>query len=154
MDLQWQWRRWPEFDSLTLYHYLQLRQAVFVVEQACAYPDLDALDLSADHLLGWDGEQLAACLRLVPPGEKFAEPSLGRVVVAPAWRGTGAGHALIAEGLRFAAQRYPGQGNRIGAQAHLQGFYGRHGFVTISALYDEDGIEHVDMLRESEAMKS
>jgi ElaA protein len=90
----------------------------------------------------------------VPPGEKFAEPSLGRVVVAPAWRGTGAGHTLIAEGLRFAAQRYPGQGNRIGAQAHLQGFYGRHGYVTISAPYDEDGIEHVDMLREPEARKA
>lgn len=146
MTLQWRWYRFADFDALTLFQYLRLRQDVFVVEQQCAYPDIDELDLVSSHLLGWDGERIAACLRLVPPGLKFAEPSLGRVITAGFARGTGVGHVLVEQGLMGASEQYPGLANRIGAQAHLQAYYGRHGFVTVSDQYDEDGIAHVDML--------
>ncbi|WP_373973627.1 GNAT family N-acetyltransferase [Chitinibacter sp. SCUT-21] len=147
MDLVWRWYRFDELDTLTLFKYLRLRQHVFVVEQNCAYPDIDELDLVSTHLLAWQGDEIVACLRLVPPGLKFAEPSLGRVITAASTRGTGLGHVLIEQGLLGAAEQYPKQANRIGAQAHLQSFYARHGFVTISDEYDEDGIAHVDMLR-------
>ena len=36
---------------------------------------------------------------------------------------------------------------RIGAQAHLERFYGEAGFIRASAPYDEDGIPHIEMLR-------
>ncbi|TJZ77348.1 GNAT family N-acetyltransferase [Chitiniphilus eburneus] len=147
MPITWTWRALAEFDALSLFDYLRLRQQVFIVEQTCAYPDLDDYDVHSAHLTGHDAEgRLLACLRLVPPGLKYAEPSIGRVVVAPIARGTGAGHLLVAEGLAHAARCYPGAGHRIGAQAHLAGFYGRHGFVPVGERYDEDGIDHVDML--------
>ncbi|QLG88920.1 GNAT family N-acetyltransferase [Chitinibacter bivalviorum] len=147
MHIQWRWYHFGDFDSLTLFKYLRLRQEVFVVEQACAYPDIDDLDLVSTHLLGWHDEQIVACLRLVPPGLKFAEPSLGRVISAPSARGTGVGHILMEQALIGFEEQYPKMANRIGAQAHLQRFYAQHGFVTVSAEYDEDGIAHVDMLR-------
>lgn len=146
-SLQW---TWAEFSALTLPEFFEaacLRQAVFVVEQHCPYPDLDALDPVSWHLFGRDADgQLLAYLRLVPPGLKYAEPSLGRVVTANAARGQGLGHPLIAEGLAQSARLWPQLGNRIGAQAHLQAFYGQHGFVAASEIYDEDGIPHLDML--------
>ncbi|WP_255988961.1 GNAT family N-acetyltransferase [Chitinolyticbacter albus] len=147
MHINWTWRALADFTALALFDYLRLRQDVFVVEQTCAYPDMDDYDAPSLHLAGYDeAGRLVACLRLVPPGLKYAEPSLGRVVIAPLARGTGAGHLLIAEALRRAAALYPGQGHRIGAQAHLECFYGRHGFVRIGDEYDEDGIAHIDMV--------
>lgn len=147
MPLSWSWFRFDDFDVATLYAYLKLRADVFVIEQNCIYGDLDNLDQAAWHLVGRDaaGAVLAA-LRLVPPGIKYAEPSLGRVVVAASARSGGTGRALVAEGLAQSARVFPGLGNRIGAQAHLQRFYGGLGFVTVGAEYDEDGIPHVDML--------
>ena len=143
--MQWRWYRFADFDAATLFQYLRLRQQVFVVEQACAYPDIDDLDLVSMHLLAWQGDELVACLRLVPPGLKYAEPSLGRVITCANQRGTGLGYQLVAQGLEGAARQYPGFDNRIGAQAHLQRFYSQHGFVVVSDEYDEDGIMHVDM---------
>ncbi|WP_157315053.1 GNAT family N-acetyltransferase [Chitinibacter sp. GC72] len=149
--LTWRWYAFADFDAQTLFAYLRLRQNVFIVEQACVYPDIDELDLVSTHLLGWQDGQIAACLRLVPPGLKFAEPSIGRVITAPQARGTGVGHMLMELGLQGAAEQYPGHKNHIGAQAHLQAFYAAHGFVTVSEPYIEDGIAHVDMLWQASA---
>jgi ElaA protein len=144
--LNWRWYTFADFDADTLFQYLLLRQRVFVVEQNCAYPDIDELDRVSTHLLGWLDGNIVACLRLVPPGLKFPEPSIGRVIAASDLRGTGLGNQLLQAGLTGAAEQYPNQPNRIGAQSHLQRFYARHGFVTVSDEYDEDGILHVDML--------
>lgn len=146
MQLTWTWFRFNDFDVVSLYAYLKLRQDVFVVEQNCVYADLDELDQPSWHLLGRDeAGMVQAALRLVPPGLKYDAPSLGRVVVAAAARKGGTGRALVAEGLAQSQRAYPGLGNRIGAQAHLQRFYGSLGFVTLGDEYDEDGIPHVDM---------
>jgi ElaA protein len=90
---------------------------------------------------------LHASTRLVPPGVAFAEASIGRVVTAPAARGGGIGHALMAESVRLLEQLWGPQPIRIGAQAHLEGFYNRHGFVSDDKPYIEDGIPHIEMLR-------
>jgi len=146
--LEWKWARFEGLAADEVYDMLALRARIFVVEQACAYLDVDGLDRHAWHLLGRDAAGvLRAYLRIVDPGRKYALPSVGRVVVDPSLRGTGAGHALIAEGLRRCDAQWPAQANRIGAQAHLQGFYGRHGYVTVSEVYLEDDIAHVDMER-------
>jgi ElaA protein len=145
--------RWHSaaFDALTaseLYAVLALRQDVFILEQQCLYNDVDGLDPAAHHLLGWSADgRLAAYLRCLAPGVKYAEASLGRVVSAPHARGTGAGRALVARGIDLATGLYPGHGIRIGAQAYLEAFYASFGFATVSAPYVEDGIAHVDMLR-------
>lgn len=141
---------WCRFDDLTvhgLYDILALRCRVFIVEQV-PYLDPDGIDASAWHLQGRDGQgRLAAYLRAVDPGVKYAEPSIGRVVTHPDERGRGLGWALMREGLRRCAQTWPGQGVRISAQAHLRRFYGALGFEPAGEIYLEDGIPHLEMLR-------
>jgi ElaA protein len=150
--LRWQWLAWADFDPDTLYALLRLRVDIFVVEQNCAYADLDGLDPQCRHLVGRDiAGQVQAGLRLVPPGIKHAAPAIGRLVVAAGLRGAGSGRALMLEGLRGCAQHYPQQAVFLSGQQHLEHFYRSLGFATISEPYIEDGIPHVDMLRPARA---
>lgn len=147
-SLVWAWRRFADLSADDVYDLLALRAAVFVVEQACAYLDPDGLDRHSWHLLGRDGTgALRACLRVVDPGLKYDEPSMGRVVLDLALRGSGLADQLVDQGLRRADAAWPGQGNRISAQAHLQRFYGRHGFQPVGDIYSEDDIPHIQMWR-------
>ncbi|MET3130137.1 ElaA protein [Oxalobacteraceae bacterium GrIS 1.11] len=149
---EWQWQAFEQLSGADLYQLMAVRQHVFILEQRCLYPDLDGYDQAAWHLLGWqnvDGKrQLAACLRCLAPGAKYAEMSLGRVLTAPFARATGIGRQLLEQGVARAVAQYPGHAIRIGAQHHLERFYQGYGFVTIGAPYDEDGIAHIDMLRQ------
>ena len=145
--LTWTWQRFPALGVDNLYDLLALRCRVFILEQG-PYQDPDGLDRQSWHLLGRDAAgEARACLRIVDPGLKYAEPSMGRVVLDKALRGTGLADALVAEGLARADAAWPGRGNRISAQAHLQRFYGRHGYVTIGEPYTEDTIPHIQMWR-------
>jgi ElaA protein len=147
----WQWKRFADLAPTELYAMLTARAEVFVVEQACAFNDLDGLDPHAWHLIGWierdDARSLAAYLRLIEPGRKYAEPSIGRVLTTSAFRGTGLGRAAMMEGLGRVATLYPRQAIRIGAQQRLERFYQEMGFRTVSDPYLEDNIVHVEMLR-------
>lgn len=149
--IDWQCTHFAQLSPFDLYAILGARQDVFMLEQQCLYPDIDGADLDAHHLLGWrtvDGQRtLAAYLRLLAPGVKYAEMSIGRVITPAASRGSGAGMALLTEGIAQAGRLYPGQRIRIGAQLYLEQFYQRFGFATVSAPYDEDGILHIEMLR-------
>lgn len=131
-----------------VYDALQLRSRVFVLEQQCVYLDPDGVDEASTHLLGRDAAgALHAYLRVVDPGVKYAEPSLGRVVTHPDARGTGLGRVLVAEGLARSDAAWPGRGNRISAQAHLAAFYGAFGYQPVGETYLEDGIPHLEMWR-------
>lgn len=148
--ISWAWTDWRDFSPDALYAVLRLRSAIFVVEQNCVFPDMDGRDPACEHLCGRDAAgALIAYLRLVPPGLRTPEVSLGRVVVAAAARGRGLGRAVMAEGLRRCAERYPGKPVKVSAQQHLEALYQSLGFRTVGAPYDEDGIRHVDMVRDS-----
>lgn len=148
---QWQWASFDALSKEDLYAALARRQEVFVVEQACAYQDIDGHDRQAFHLLGWQGDaaqrHLAAYLRCLFPGIKYPEISLGRVLCAPSVRGAGVGRELLVQGILHAERQFPGLPIRISAQLYLESFYRNAGFGRISEPYDEDGIPHVDMLR-------
>ena len=145
--LHWTGCRFAELDVDNLYDALALRCRVFVLEQG-PYLDPDGLDRHAWHLLGRDERgTLQAYLRVVDPGMKYVEPSIGRVIVAPEVRGTGLGRALFARGVEHCESTWPGRGIRISAQAHLARLYGGYGFVTVGEPYLEDDIPHVEMLR-------
>ncbi len=148
---EWQWSAFGELSVADLYEVLQQRQDVFILEQTCFYNDFDGLDQDAHHLLGWrriDGKrQLAAYLRVLAPGAKYTEMSIGRVLTSRAARGSGIGRELLEQGIAHAERLHPGHRIRIGAQRYLERFYTGFGFVTFSEPYDEDGISHVDMLR-------
>ena len=163
--LHWQCLPFERLNVHSLYAILQLRAEVFVVEQACVFQDMDGADAACFHLLVTDATALpglAGCVesadpvppppllayaRLVPAGLKYAEASIGRVVTSPATRGRALGHALMAQACQQLVSLWGAQPIRIGAQAHLQAFYGQHGFVTDGPPYLEDGIPHVEMLR-------
>ena len=149
--MNWTWSRFGDLGVDNLYDALALRCRVFILEQG-PYLDPDGVDRDSWHLLGRDGTDdgagtLQAYLRVVDPGVKYAEPSLGRVITAPEARGTGLGRVLVGEGVRRCLQAWPGQGIRISAQAHLARFYGDFGFVGVGEPYLEDNIPHLEMLR-------
>ena len=147
MDIAWLFASFAELTPHDLYDLLRLRAAVFVVEQKCAFQDLDGADPACWHLLGRRAGELIAYCRLVPPGVKYAEPSIGCVVSTPAARRTGCGRELMREAMARADKLWPGKPIRIGAQRYLERFYGGYGFVKASEPYDEDGIMHIEMVR-------
>lgn len=141
-----------ELGVRVLHDVLQLRCRVFVVEQECAYLDVDGRDLEPGtrHVLalrrsptGALGGVLAASRLL--PGEGAVH--IGRVVVAPEVRGSGLGRELVRRSIEACARHWPGRPLQLAAQAHLEGFYAEFGFEAVGAPYDEDGIPHVDMRR-------
>ena len=146
---RWHLARFAELSAHDLHDILQARAAVFVVEQECAFQDVDGADPKAWHLYARDPASgaIAAYCRLIPPGVKFAEASIGRVLTTDAARGRGMGRELMNEALRRADSLWPSQPVRIGAQQRLERFYQSLGFATASAPYDEDGIPHVEMVR-------
>jgi ElaA protein len=142
--IEWRWLAWQELDRDLLYAVLQLRQRVFVVEQACAYLDADGRDPRARHLLGLRGGELVAVLRAFPPDEAGAAV-IGRVITAPEARGTGLGRELMRVGMAKVRETWGPGPIHIGAQARLRGWYEALGFAVCGAPYDEDGIPHLPM---------
>lgn len=145
MPLEFRWSRFEDLGTREFYEIVKAREEVFVVEQQCPYQEVDSLDPLAWHLQATVDARLAAYVRLVGPGDRFAEPSIGRVMTLKAFRGHRYGRALMSEAIRFTGQVYPGLGIRIGAQVYLTDFYASFGFVAVSESYDEDGIPHIDM---------
>ncbi|MEZ4319956.1 MAG: GNAT family N-acetyltransferase [Myxococcota bacterium] len=143
--MKWYWTDWADLSRDALYDLARLRQAVFVVEQECAYEDLDGRDPLAVHLLGYDDDGLIAYLRAFGPGVVGPERVIGRVIVAPRVRGTGLGHTLMTEGRDRVWDRFGPGSIWIGAQARLERFYGALGYTVCGPGYDEDGIPHLPM---------
>ena len=148
MNTRFRWFTWKELDADTLYAMLKLRSDIFVVEQDCVYSDMDGLDPKCEHLGGFDdANQLVVYLRMLPPGIKWPEPALGRLVVRPSARHSGIARVALCEGIERVTERFPGQPTFLSGQQYLEHFYVQYGFVTVSEPYLEDGIMHVNMRR-------
>lgn len=146
--MQWQTRLFSQLSVDELYKLLKLRVDIFVVEQQCAYPELDDKDKhpQAIHLLGLDDNQLVAYCRILPPTLSYKESSIGRVAIASSHRGRGLATPLMQKAIMLAKQQWPEHAIQIGAQEYLTQFYQGLGFVINSAVYLEDGIPHLDMI--------
>lgn len=151
--MEWFHKTFAALSTEELYRMMQLRQQVFVIEQNCVYLDADGCDRSALHLFAVRQGCVVAYCRLLPPGLKYQEASIGRVCTALAQRRSGLGRELMHRALTLAAASYAPEsaliGIRISAQLYLQSFYSSLGFTAVSAPYDEDGIPHIEMLKES-----
>ncbi|RUM05425.1 GNAT family N-acetyltransferase [Rhizobium chutanense] len=137
-----------EFAPRELYDLLRTRVDVFVVEQNCPYPDLDGKDIDALHLRLLDGGELLASARLLKPHNAQDPSKIGRVVVSPAHRGKRLGDALMSEAIAACERLFPANPIALSAQAHLRRFYEAFGFIGTSQEYLEDGIPHIDMIRQ------
>ena len=142
-------RRLESFSAVELYALLKLRVAVFIVEQACAYPELDGKDETALHLRLVVDDQTAAYARILPPDG--GAPRIGRVLVAPGHRGKGLGEAVMREAISACETHFPGSAIELSAQSYLENFYKALGFSPVSEEYVEDGIPHIDMARPAES---
>lgn len=146
-DIVWRWCAFDDLSAAELYAILRLRNEVFVVEQHCVFQDADNKDQQSYHLMGWKGDHLAAYTRLVPKGVTFPYNSIGRVATSPLNRGDGTGRALMKKSIDVCEALFGRETIKIGAQLYLKRFYESYGFVQTGEVYDEDGIDHIHMLR-------
>lgn len=144
-EICWQWKCFDELSLVELHAIFVLRAHVFVVEQNCVYQDPDTDDLHSLHLLAKNGERLVAYSRIIPP-HTCDNPKIGRVVVAKDYRQCGLGKKAIVRGVERCEKDFPTGKVCVSAQAYLMPFYKSLGFIAISDIYDEDGIDHVDMV--------
>jgi ElaA protein len=147
MNLTHTVKAFSDFSAHELYEILRLRSEVFVVEQNCVFLDQDDKDQFCYHLSLFNDGKLAAYSRLVPAGISYEEVSIGRVLTSAAHRGTGLGRELMNLSIQNCETLFGRKTIRIGAQTYALPFYTSLGFVSEGEVYDEDGIEHVEMLR-------
>lgn len=135
--------RTTAIDSVTLYRILKLRVDVFVVEQACAYPELDGRDLEPDAYQLWieQDDEVLATLRMLRDDSRTLR--IGRVATAASARSRGLARQLTEEALR----RFGTTDVVLDAQSQLESWYARFGFIRSGPEFVEDGIPHVPMVR-------
>ncbi|MGJ9422832.1 GNAT family N-acetyltransferase [Aeromicrobium sp. CF3.5] len=127
-----------------VYGIWKIRDAVFAVEQQCDEPDVDDQDLleATHHLWFEDAEGPTSYVRLLtdPDGAR----RVGRVCTRREHRGAGQSGRLVQE-----VTRVWGDGVlHLNAQAHLEDWYGRFGYVRTGENFMEAGIDHVPMQRD------
>lgn len=138
------------FEELTIYELhdiLQLRSEVFIVEQDCAYPDIDGKDGVALHVFGIIEGKMVAYTRCFGPGIYFDEAAIGRVVVEKDHRKYGYGHDIMKASTKAIEERFYTGEMKVSAQVYLVKFYESHGFQQTGEGYLEDGIPHIAMTK-------
>ena len=141
------WYRFEQLDAHTLYALLKLRSDIFVVEQNCVFSDMDGYDPASEHLVARNAAgQVVGYARLLPPGLKYEEASIGRVVMQADERGRQAGRRLMLAAIGGCRERFPNSPILLWAQQRLENFYSSLGFECCSEAEIEDGILHVKML--------
>ena len=143
--LTWRWRHFALFSGPEWHRVLELRTAIFVVEQECPYQEVDNKDANGWHLEVIERDTLVGTLRVLPPGVSYPECSIGRVAVQEGYRQLGLGRELMRVALAFCDARWPTV--RLSAQTYLQSFYESLGFDAVGDPYLEDNIPHIEMLR-------
>ncbi|ADI68112.1 GNAT family N-acetyltransferase [Mobiluncus curtisii] len=137
-------KTFAQLSNTELYAILKLRVDVFVVEQACPYPEIDGRDEDSLHVwLEEDGEILAY-LRVLDRGVESEYVSIGRVIAAR--RRQGLGSEIMKAGIRVAQEHFHAEAIYLEGQVYAQGFYENLGFRQISEPYLEDNIPHIKML--------
>lgn len=144
--MEFVFKAFNELSNEELYDILKLRSEIFVVEQDCVYNDLDDLDKNAIHqFLEKDGN-IIAYARILKPGTRFREYSIGRVVVTNKERHKGTGILLMKAAIDFLIKSEKAEKIKISAQKYLRNFYENLGFNVVTEEYPEDGIPHFGMM--------
>ena len=141
-------KSFEELNKAELYQIIQLRIAVFIIEQDCPYPDLDDMDQDAQHLWIEDAGEIVCYLRVNPAGSRFSEPSLGRIVTKKSHRNRGLAEMLIKRAIDLVSEK-ESRAIRISAQCYLEKYYEKFGFIKASEEYLEDNIPHIEMLKDA-----
>ncbi len=138
------------FDKLNtkeLYNILQLRSEVFVVEQNCAYQDVDGKDKKALHVIGYKNKKIVAYTRVFKPGDYFEHAGIGRVVVSKEERQYKYGYDIMKASIKAVEIHFSKTTIKLSAQTYLKKFYINLGFEATGEEYLEDGIPHLIMIK-------
>lgn len=147
MHLDWQIKHYRDLSLNEFHDIIAIRIEAFVVEQNCPYQDLDGKDKKCYHAFCRDGKgNIISTARIVPPGLIYDSPAIGRVVIQEEFRGSGLGHDLMEECMKFCFLEFGETPIKISAQKHLENYYAKHQFASTGKEYLEDGIPHVEML--------
>ena len=140
-------KTFSELTTKELYQILQLRSEVFVVEQNCVYQDIDGKDEKAIHIIGVVQNKIVAYTRCFKPDEYFKEASIGRVVVKKTERKLKRGNQIMIHSIKAIEKLFQTKTIIISAQSHLKFFYNNFGFYSVGNEYLEDGIPHIEMIK-------
>ena len=149
MQIRWEIKHFSELTALEFHNMLQLRVAVFVIEQDCPYPEVDGIDIECHHLIATDieTEEIIGTARIIPPKLVFEEASIGRIVISPTYRRQKLGSTLVSNCLQFIYNQFNHQTKsvRIAALKYLEHFYKEYQFKSIRE-YREYDYDYVEML--------
>lgn len=152
MSVSWKCEPFNELTLDELHDIIAARIDVFVIEQNCPYQDVDGKDKMGYHLFALnESKNILAYARILPQGISYKEVAIGRVITTQKGRGKGLGHELMKQCMQKINIIFGNVNVRISAQEHLQKYYQTHGFSTVSEMYLEDGIPHVEMLYKSKS---
>jgi len=128
----------------TFHELLRLRIDVFVVEQTCAYPELDGRDTEPETRHVWldgpDGRPVASIRILAEPDRSHR---ISRVVTRVEARGAGLAGVVLDHVHATTSGRLV-----LDAQTYLVPWYESQGYEPTGDEFLEDGIPHVPMARE------
>ena len=141
-------KSFDELSNLELYHILQLRSEVFVVEQNCVYQDMDGKDSKALHVIGTKDNEIIAYTRIFKPGDYLDHASIGRVVVKKPMRVGGYGKEIMLASIKSIEDNFKETTIHLSAQTYLQKFYEDLNFKAVGETYLEDDIPHILMIKE------
>ena len=144
--ITWHIKNYAALSKDELYHLLQFRISIFMLEQQSIYEDLDGLDQQAMHFLGMDGDKLVAYGRIhIDPENQFA--IIRRICVHQDYRDQKLGNALMEKIMAHIDTLPDLRSAELDAQHHLQSFYGKFGFHPEGAPYDDGGVIHIRMVK-------
>lgn len=150
MEIIWKTKGFDALSLNELYQILRLRELVFIIEQECAYDDLDYKDQKALHVMGSVNGTIVAYSRIFKAGDYLESASIGRVVVRKDYRGHQFGQELMHKSIAEVHKYFNDTKIVISAQCYLIQFYENLGFVISGEQYLEDGIPHISMIRNNE----
>lgn len=139
-------KSFEELSKEELYEMLSVRTEIFVVEQDCAYQEVDSKDQKALHVLGKETGKLVAYSRIFKGGDDMQEASIGRVLVTKGHREKGLGYEIMKASMDAVKTSFHTDTMAVSAQQYLQKFYNELGFKEIDKPYLEDGIPHIKMI--------
>ncbi|MDO5138829.1 MAG: GNAT family N-acetyltransferase [Oscillospiraceae bacterium] len=139
-------KKFSELNTEELYSIMELRVAVFVVEQNCPYLEIDGLDRDAVHVWLEEDGKILAYLRVMDRGVESEYVSIGRLLAAE--RRKGYGTRILSEGIRVAREYFGADRIYLEAQVYARGLYEKQGFKAASEEFLLDGIPHVKMMLE------
>ncbi|ASK61294.1 GNAT family N-acetyltransferase [Virgibacillus phasianinus] len=143
--MEWHLKEFKDLSNNELYGIMKARVDVFVVEQECAYEEIDNYDQTAIHYFLTVENEIAAYVRILPSHTKYEEVSIGRVLVTKNFRGNGYAKMIMKKAIQYVTDVWKVHTIKLQAQQYLHRFYSELGFLQHSDVYLDDDIPHIDM---------